>query len=217
MDIDTRIIIQTSLEQRLSFKGISQKTRKDPTTISKEIRNHLKKERIGSVLLTVHFREIGLQLAFLRKANDSQSVIDVFERLYLELRPDVFMRLFPLLPCDNGSEFSNPRALEYDMQGNRRTTVYYCDPSAPYQKGSCENNHELIRRIIPKGTDIGKYTQEDIDLMMSHINSYSRSKHGDKSPYELFAFFYGEELLHQFRLRKIPYDKIILSPKLLNK
>ena len=35
--------------------------------------------------------------------------------------------------------------------------MFYCDANAPYQKGSCENNHELIRRIIPKGTDIGRY------------------------------------------------------------
>lgn len=106
--------------------------------------------RGGAVLLTVHFVEQGLQLAFLRQRNDSQSVIDVFNRLYLELRPDIFMDLFPVLLADNGSEFSNPSAIELDAQGNSRTKMFYCNASAPYQKGSCENNHEMIRRIIPK-------------------------------------------------------------------
>ena len=169
----------------------------------------------GAVLLTIHFVEQGLQLAFLRKRNDSQSVIDIFNRLHLELRTDVFMGLFPVLLADNGSEFSNPSAIEQDAQGNLRTKLFYCNASAPYQKGSCENNHELIRRILPKGTDLGQYTQEQIDLMMSHINSYSRKKLGNKSPYEVFEFQYGREILDIFRLRKIPADEIILSPELL--
>ena len=169
----------------------------------------------GAVLLTIHFVEQQLQLAFLRQHNDSQSVIDVFNQLYIELRTDIFVELFPVLLADNGSEFSNPSAIELDAQGNQRTKIFYCNASAPYQKGSCENNHELIRRIIPKGTDIGLYTQNQIDLMMSHINSYSRKKLGNKSPYEVFEFQYGRKILDAFHLQKIPADEIILSPELL--
>lgn len=168
----------------------------------------------GAVLLTIHFVKQELQLAFLRNANDSQSVIDIFERLYFEMRPDVFMEVFPLLLADNGSEFSNPKAIEFDKQKNRRTHLFYCDPSAPYQKPHCENNHEMIRRIVPKGTDWSQYTQDQIDLMMSHINSYARKALGNKSPYEVFAFQYGEELLKVFNLELIPADKIILTPAL---
>lgn len=169
----------------------------------------------GAVLLTIHFVEQGLQLAFHRQHNDSQSVIDIFNRLYLELRPDIFMELFPVLLADNGSEFSNPSAIESDTQGNPRTKMFYCDPNAPYQKGSCENNHSMIRRILPKGEDIGQYSQKQINLMMSHINSYARKKLGNKSPYEIFEFQYGKELLDIFHLQKIPADEIILSPELL--
>lgn len=104
----------------------------------------------GKVLLTLHFTIPQLMLAFLRDSNTSQSVIDIINRLYLELRPDIFEDLFPLLLGDNGSEFSNPLAIEFDGQENQRTRVFYCDPSAPYQKGAAENNHELIRRVIPK-------------------------------------------------------------------
>lgn len=169
----------------------------------------------GAVLLTIHFVEQGLQLAFLRRHNDSQSVIDILNRLYIELRSDVFMEIFPVLLADNGSEFSNPSAIEQDAQGNLRTRIFYCNAGAPYQKGSCENNHELIRRIIPKGTDLSQYTQEQIDLMMSHINSYARKKLGNKSPYEVFAFQYSKEILDVFHLQHIPADEIILSPDLL--
>ena len=171
----------------------------------------------GAVLLTIHFVQQQFQLAFLRNANDSQSVINIFEKLYLELRPDRFMELFPVLLADNGSEFSNPRAIEFDRQGNRRTRLFYCDPNAPYQKGNCENNHEMIRRCIPKGTDLGQYSQDQIDWMMSHINSYSRPNLGNKSPYDVFAFQYGEEILKILNIRKIPADEIILTPDLFEK
>ena len=169
----------------------------------------------GSVLLTIHFVEQQLQLAFLRSHNDSQSVIDIFNRLYLELRPDIFIEIFPILLADNGSEFSNPSAIEFDAQGNSRSRIFYCNASAPYQKPNCENNHEMIRRIIPKGVDIGQYTQEQIDLMMSHINSYARKNLGNKSPYDVFAFQYGEKILETFNLKRIPADEIVLTPELL--
>lgn len=171
--------------------------------------------RGGAVLLTIHFVLPRLQLAFKRSANDSQSVIDIFNRLYWELRPDIFMELFPLLLCDNGSEFSNPSAIEFDAEGNRRSHIFYCDAAAPGQKGACENNHEFIRRVIPKGTDIGQYSDGQILRMMSHINSYKRKELGDKSPYEMFKFLYGEKILKYFGLELIPGDEIILTPVLM--
>lgn len=168
----------------------------------------------GKVLLTIHFVSSSLMLAFLRDSNDSQSVIDIFDRLYLELRPDIFMDIFPVLLADNGSEFSNPSRIELDGQGNRRCRMFYCNPSAPYQKGAAENNHEFIRRIIPKGVDMGLYTQEQISLMMSHINSYLRKALGNKTPFETFAFQHGEDTLKKFGLRQIPADEIVLNPTL---
>ena len=161
------------------------------------------------------FVSTGLQLAFRRDHNDARSVSDIFDKLYLELRPDIFITLFPVCLADNGSEFSDPKRIEFDANGNRRSRVFYCDSSAPYQKGSCEVRHEMIRRIIPKHTDITPYSQEKISLMMSHINSYKRKTFGDKSPYEVFAFQYGEETLKKLGLTLIPTDEICLNPSLL--
>ena len=171
----------------------------------------------GKVLLTIHFTIPQLMLAFIRDSNTSQSVINIFNKLYLELSPDIFCKLFPLLLGDNGSEFSNPTAIEFDEQGNRRASVFYCDPSAPYQKGAAENNHELIRRIIPKGKSMDCYDQKDIQLMMSHINSYGRKKLGDKSPYEVFSSLYGENTLRKLGITFIHNDKVMLRPALLKK
>jgi len=171
----------------------------------------------GKVLLTLHFTIPQFMLAFIRNSNTSQSVIDIFNWLYLKLGTNDFCRLFQVLLADNGGEFSNPSAIEYDLQGNRRTYIFYCDPQAPHQRGAAENNHLLIRRIIPKGTSIDHLTQEDINLVMNHINSYRRPNLGDKTPYEVFASLYGEDLLRKMGAELIPSDNIILRPSLLKK
>lgn len=73
----------------------------------------------------------------------------------------------------------------------------------------------MIRRIIPKGRDIGQYSDEQIRLMMDHINSYGRDDLNGKSPYEVFAFLYGEEVLEKLGIHNIPADSIVLKPSLL--
>lgn len=129
----------------------------------------------GKCLLTIHFVNTSFMLAFLREHNDAQSVIDIFNNIQNTLSIDKFKELFPLILTDNGSEFSNPTEIEFDMKtGELRTQIFYCHPSSPFEKGSCEVNHKLLRRILPKGTSFDNLTQEDINLIMSHINSYKR-------------------------------------------
>ena len=130
---------------------------------------------------------------------------------------DLFSKMLPVLLGDNGSEFSNPIAIEFDSDGNSRTKVFYCDPRASFQKPNVELNHEFIRKVLPKGSSFDNLEQGDINLMMSHINSYSRAKLNDKSPHESFAFFYGQGILEKLGLMLIPPNEIVLKPSLLKK
>ena len=98
-----------------------------------------------------------------------------------------------------------------------RTKVFYCDPGAPYQKGACEVNHGLIRRILPKGSSFDGLTQEDVFLMMDHINSYKRKKLNNRSPYDAFSFYHGEDLLKKLGCSPVAAGDIILKPRLLKK
>lgn len=176
----------------------------------------------GKCLLTIHFVESSLMLAFIRDANTSQSVIDVFNGLDKALGNELFSKLFPYILTDNGSEFSNPRAIEYREHPERgasyhRTNIFYCDAGCPYQKGACEVNHELIRRIIPKETSIDDLSQMDVFKMMNHINSYKRKKLNNRSPYETFSFLHGEEVLAKLGCCPVDANDICLKPKLLKK
>ncbi len=171
----------------------------------------------GKVLLTLMFKSCDLMLAFIRDRNTSQSVIDIFNWLYALLGAETFRRMFPVILTDRGSEFSNPTALEFDNEGSRRTTIFYCDPCASFQKPNVELNHEFIRKILPQGYSFDHLVQDDINIMMSHINSYSREKLNDKSPYEIFTFLYGQGVIEKLGLWIIPPNEIILKPHLLRK
>lgn len=170
----------------------------------------------GKALLTLHFVKAEFMLAFLRDENDSKSVIDIFDDLNDLLGIDMFKKLFPVLLGDNGSEFSNPIAIECDRTtGEIRTSVFYCDPQASFQKGAAEKNHEEIRKVLPKGTSFDHLTQKDISLMMDHINSYSRPTLNDKTPHETFQFLYGAEAIKKLGSTLIPPNDICLKPSLL--
>jgi len=171
----------------------------------------------GKVLLTMMFKSCDLMLAFIRDRNTSQSVIDVFNHIDETLGRETFSRLLTVCLADNGSEFSNPKALEYDEQGNSRTRLFYCDPFAAFQKPNVELNHEFIRKILPKGVSFDNLEQSDISLMMSHINSYSREKLNDKTPFDMFGFIYGYDVLEKLGIYRIPANEILLKPSLLKK
>lgn len=173
----------------------------------------------GKCLLPIHFVETSLMLAFLREPDTSKSVTDIFETMYKTLGKDLFKRPFPIILTDNGSEFSNPKAIEYGPEKftQLRTRVFYCDAGSPYQKGAIEVNQELIRRVLSKGKTFNDMTQEDISLMMNHINSYKRKKLNNRSPYETFSFYHGEEVLQKLGCSLVAANDIMLKPALLKK
>lgn len=173
----------------------------------------------GKSLMTLIFPTTELMLAFLCDCHTAQCIQSKIEFLYQGLG-EYFSTLFPILLTDNGSEFSNPSAIETAPDGSRRTNVFYCDPLASWQKPHVERNHEFIRTILPKGTSFDNLTQEKVNLMMSHINSYARPSLGNRSPFEMFAFLYGQNmldaLLHLLCLSVITPENIILKPRLLH-
>lgn len=172
----------------------------------------------GKVLLTIHFVNTSFMLAFIRNHNDAQSVIDIFNNVQTLLGIDKFKELFIIILTDNGSEFSNPSEIEIDSDtGEKRTQIFYCHPSSPFEKGSCEVNHELLRRILPKGTSFDNLNQNDINLIMSHINSYKRKKLNNVSPYTLFSTIYGKDTLDKLGIQEIEPNNVSLSNSILKK
>jgi len=165
----------------------------------------------GKCLLTIYFTNCGLQLMFLRDRNTAASVTDRFDWLRKTLGPEHFQELFPVILTDRGSEFTDPVSIECDPEtGEQLLHLFYCDPQNSNQKAQCERNHEMIRFSLPKGTSMDHLTQEDINELMNHINSYGRKKWNGQAPIDLFIQIYGQEVASLLGLRKIPVDSINL-------
>ena len=172
----------------------------------------------GKVLLTIHFVNCSFMFAFIREHNDSQSVIDTFNKIENIIGLDKFKVLFPVILTDNGTEFSNPTKIEISSESNeQRTKIFYCEPGRSDQKGSCEVNHEMIRRVLPKGTSFDDLSQNDINLVMSHINSYKRKKLNNCSPIQLFNVMYGNNIANKLGIIEINPNDINLSTNLTKK
>lgn len=175
-------------------------------------------KRGGKVLLTMNFNNCTFLLAFIRNSNNSQSVIDIFNKLEMEIGTDVFKKLFPVILTDNGSEFSNPEALEKSCMANeKRTRIFYCNPYSSWQKGHVENNHENLRKIFPKGQSMNSFSQEQVNVAVSHLNSFARKNLNDTSPISLFEQIYGNSILSKIGIKKISFENVCLTPELLKK
>jgi len=173
----------------------------------------------GKIIMTFQFVNVdfmfGLLLENKTAAEAGRKVIDLKQRLHdAGIR---FSDLFPALLTDNGGEFADVFAFENDISGEKETFLFYCDPNAPYQKPHVENNHTLLRGIVPKGTSFDDFSQQTVDRIFSHVNAVKRKQFNGKSAYDLFSFTYSEEIASLLGIRYIHPTDVIQSPLLLRK
>ena len=170
-----------------------------------------------SLLLTLLWRSSNFMLAYKIENKESQSISNFFTYLKGLLGYEAFHTLFPIILTDNGVEFSEPDIIEFNGHHVYKTKVFYCDPGASYQKGKIEKNHEYIRKFIEKGVTFDKYTQDNINLMMNHINSVKRETLHGENPYNLMKDFLPQQIFDLFDIEEINQKDIILNKKLLKK
>lgn len=198
-----------------SYKDFNEATSKQPALEVVEMDTVIGRKG-GKVLLTLLFRKSNTMFVKLLDRNTQKCVIKAFNEISDEIGLDLFRKNFPLIITDNGSEFLNYKALEYDKKGNLRTNIFYCDPMSSFQKPHIEKNHEFIRYILPKGSSFDNYTQDQINKMMNHINSVSRKKLNNKTPIEIAKDTLDPKLLAVFDAKEIAPDKVILKEELIN-
>lgn len=171
----------------------------------------------GKRMLTFLFVEHNFMLILLMRDGKAETVVEQFDWLTSALGLETFRTLFPVILTDNGAEFKHTREMEYTANGQRRTRLFYCDPQASWQKPHIEKNHEFIRYVLPRGKSFNPYTQEDILLLLNHINSTRRSKLDGKTPFELADSPDFQRLKTVLGLKAIPADEVNLTRNLLKK
>ena len=106
------------------------------------------------------------------------ALVELFDRIPEHLRTT--------LTWDQGREMSAWTDTEALIDG---LTIYFCDPHAPWQRPTNENTNGILRRWLPKGTDLSIHSRTDLNLIESHINTMPRRIHCGKSAEYLFDIY----------------------------
>ncbi len=128
-------------------------------------------------------KEIIIKLA--RKTQEEViKALDNLERIYGQ----DFKTIFKSITMDNGSEFLDFNGIQASClkEGEKRIECYYAHPYSSWERGSNENANRLIRRFIPKGKNIDKYSEQQIKEIETWMNNYPRRMFGYKTANQMY-------------------------------
>ena len=166
-----------------NLKGTSIKYR-DPNVDLREEYGHWeidcvvgKRKGGGCVLLTIIERKTRKYIVRKLKDKTQKSVIRELNKIEKEYGKVKFKETFKTITADNGVEFLDQKGMEKSsFKIEKRTQIYYCHAYCSWERGSNENANKLVRRWIPKGSDINNYSKKYIKKIETWINNYPRKK-----------------------------------------
>jgi IS30 family transposase len=105
---------------------------------------------------------------------DTASVVTALSRQVRQL-PSALRRS---LTWDRGMELAQHKRLTIDTN----VQVYFCDPQSPWQRGTNENTNRLLRQYFPKGTNLSRYSQANLNGIALRLNQRPRKTLGFETP-----------------------------------
>lgn len=116
-----------------------------------------------------------------------------------------FKTKFKTVTFDNGVEFLDWKSLEISITGlnGRRTTIYFAHAYSSWERGTNENQNRMIRRFIPKGTDIADVSNEEIEEIERWMNNYPRKILGYKTAEQMRQEYFQNNSNNDLKLKNV--------------
>ncbi|MDP6523216.1 MAG: IS30 family transposase [Kiritimatiellia bacterium] len=112
----------------------------------------------------------------------------------LEREANSIFKSMKTITCDNGSEFLDAEAIERSVLSNKkRCEIFFAHPYTASERGSNENANRIVRRFIPKGADISRYSNAQIQKIEDWINSLPRKLLSGLSADEKVQLYFKEK------------------------
>jgi len=141
------------------------------------------KQGTKPAILTLVDRKNRTSVYVLIKNKTQKEVVRALKKARRRVGGD-FGEVFKTITADNGSEFLDSDAIK---KAAKCREVYYAHPYSSWERGSNENGNRILRRFVPKGTDIGKLTEQELQRIEDWVNNYPRKILGYKSANEIAA------------------------------
>ena len=141
------------------------------------------KQGTKPAILTLVERKSRKTIYVLIKNKTQEEVLEGLRRIAKRM-PGDFSQVFKTITADNGSEF-------LDSEGIKKAAncgeVYYAHPYSSWERGSNENGNRMLRRFIPKGTDLSNLTEAELQSYEDWVNNYPRRLLKYKTANEAYA------------------------------
>ena len=197
--ISPKDLWEKSKRKKRSYKTVVRITTKNRRARSIEDRPKVAQDRLeyghweGDSIKSARQAKAGLLTLTERKTREqiilkvAQATHEAVKAAFDELEKKLGQRFkikFKSITFDNGSEFLNWQSLEASIlhPGEQRTTIYFAHAYSSWERGTNENHNRMIRRFIPKGYDIGGFSDEEIKAVEDWMNNYPRRILGYNTP-----------------------------------
>lgn len=149
-------------------------------------------------------------LLYLVEDATQEKVGQVFDSIEAAIGLDGFKKLFPAIVTDRDVKFDDFSKIEFDGNGEKRTSVFFCSPAASNEKPYVENFNGQLRSPIPKDAILNDATQEQLLSVASNMDSRSLFSIDDRTPYDLFVMIFGKDIADKLGIKKVPAKEVCL-------
>lgn len=179
--------------QKHASKGVSIEKRPEEIATREEFGNWEMDTVVGKQgvskksLLVLTERKTRKEIIKILRTHTTKDVVHVLDRIERKIGEKRFRSIFKTITVDNGSEFQDYQGMIRSRRNKQnRTQIFYCHPYSSYERGSNENQNRMIRRFIPKGTDMDQLKSKDVKTIEQWMNNYPRRLLHGRTANELF-------------------------------